>query len=239
MRLIPSPRPAPAAHPATFLIVSPADSAAPSGAVAADALVLDLRGRDGGTAVMPDVAVLPGRPCWALVSMPRGAAEEAVLRRLSHAVDGLMLTCLGGTDDLHRVAALSPGTPLIPVVDSAEALRRAPSLARHPAVVRLGFSSRYACPEFTDGMLSVQSTAAWVYRIVAAASAAARLPGPVGGICAAPQDRAAVAGEAAETAAAGFTGYCVSRPEYLADATAAIASAPCVVSAATGAATAS
>ncbi|WP_406365127.1 hypothetical protein [Streptomyces sp. NBC_01546] len=225
MRLLPS-------TPVTFLIVSPAGSdasgtpeAAPEAALAADAVVLDLREVEGAPARMPDVAVLPGRQCWALIAPPRSAEGEAELRRLSGAVDGLMVTCVGGTDDLDRVAALGPGTPLIPVIDSAEALRRAPSLARHPAVVRLGFTSRHACPDFTDGMLSVQSTAAWVYRIVAAASAAADLPGPVGGICPGPQDRVAVAGEAAQTADAGFTGYCVSQPEFLADAAAAIAAA--------------
>ncbi|MEV7520387.1 hypothetical protein [Streptomyces sp. NPDC091371] len=234
MRLLPSHRPIPltrtSADPVTFLMVSPTHwngVRTPDGALRADALVLDLTGGgDGAPAGVPDVVVLPGRPCWALVRRPSDSAgAEAALRSLAGVFDGLMVTCVAGTEHLDQVAELCPGTPLMPVIDSTEALRRAPSLARHPAVVRLGFTSRHACQDFTDGMLGEQSTAAWVYRIIAAASTAADLPGPVGGICPGPQDRVAVVGEAIRTAGAGFTGYCVTQPEHLADAAAALASA--------------
>ncbi|MFE5300734.1 hypothetical protein [Streptomyces sp. NPDC056632] len=206
---------------ATFLLVPPERPYAftAKGGRSPEALVIDLASRPAPDLVTVPVLDDPRRPydveLWLRVHTVRSAACARDLAALGDLVDGLIIPGVRSVDDVDWVAERAPGTSLIPVVDSTLALLHAPSLARHDSVRRLGFTSLAASPELTDGMLTPDNSAAWVHRLMSAASLAAGLPGPVGGLYPGMCDRSALIREASLAIRSGFTGYCVTAPEVL------------------------
>lgn len=184
-----------------------------------EALVIDLASQPAGAPAAVPVLDDPRRPfdveVWLRVHTVRTAACARDIAALGDLADGLIVPGVRSVDDVDWVAEHAPGTALIPVVDSTPALLRAPSLARHRSVARLGFTSLAASAELTDGMLTPDNSAAWVHRLVSAASLAADLPGPVGGLYPGTRDQNALVHEASLAIRSGFTGYCVTVPEFL------------------------
>ncbi|MGW3690448.1 hypothetical protein [Streptomyces sp. NPDC005125] len=223
--------PSPSA-PATYLLLPP-DSAyvlLDGDVPAADVLVIDLPAEAIGRCSAHTVLAHPRRPfrqeVWLRVPPVRTAECARYLDTLAGLADGLVISQVRSVDDLEWVEARCPGTPLIPVIDNVAALPRAPSLARHTSVIRLGFAGLDASADLSDGMLTPGNTAAWVHRLISAASVASGLPGPVGGLHPTLQDLRAVVAEASLAVRAGFTGYCVTSPGYLAPVRATLPSPP-------------
>ncbi|MFD3998717.1 hypothetical protein [Streptomyces sp. NPDC058548] len=215
------PRPPQNDAPLSCLLLPPDSPSLPrqGDTPSADVIVLDLQAHPQGRRAAEEYLTGPERsfdvPVWLRVHpfhTPACVDDLTALARLS---DALAIPGVRTAVELDRIAVRSGGIPLVPVIDSLPALIRAPSLARHEHVLRLGFTSVTASSELTDGMLTVENTAAWVHRIVAASSMAAGLPGPVGGLCPDVPDADTLLTEARTALASGFTGYCVSDPGRL------------------------
>ncbi|MEU9339391.1 hypothetical protein AB0D49_40680 [Streptomyces sp. NPDC048290] len=199
--------------PTAFLLLTPESPELRSAVVPpADVIVLDVQtsGRRGAALAWLSSRTVTSPPVWLRLHAMGSDQLTADLVAFGDMADGIVLSGVRRSADLDRVATHTGRTPLIPVVDSAAALLCAPSLARHRRVGRLGFTSLAAAGDLTDDMLCPQNTAAWVHRHIAAASAAARLPGPVGGLHPRPLDEDELRHEARTAHRAGFTGFCTS-----------------------------
>lgn len=110
-----------------LVILDLEDAVAPAAKeVALGAVTAWLRGRDGAEG--------PG----VQVRVNRGADAEVAALVATGAAFGLRLPKVESADELDRVAALAPGTPVTALVESALGLERAFALASHPAVTALG-----------------------------------------------------------------------------------------------------
>ncbi|MEU9994512.1 hypothetical protein [Streptomyces sp. NPDC050848] len=214
-------RTSPEPSPTTYLMLTPGspESYAVAGQPA-DVVVIDLQRAEQRLGAV--IALLSGRQPgrrqerWVGLRPAHSPGYEAELDAIADLGDGLIIPGIEDVGTLHRIARRRPGTPLIPVIDSVRALTLAPSLARHPSVVRLGLTTVASSTELTDGMLTLDNTVAWAHRLVAAASTAAGLPGPVGGLHSGLSDPDTVFADAELAARCGFTGYCVNTTSLLA-----------------------
>ncbi|MFD9545702.1 hypothetical protein [Streptomyces sp. NPDC060022] len=220
---ITSPRAANASSiPRTYLMVTPHRPADvfPAGETwAAQTVVIDMHSptvplksvraflKDRGPHATPQI--------WVRVHEARTMACESELDALSGLTDGFVLPDVMCEQDLQWVAERVPRAPLLPVLERSDALLRVMSIARHPSVARLGFSSLTASRDLSDGMLSLENAVSWAHRIIVGASAAAHLPGPVAGLHPGLRNNGQLVQEATLAVRTGFTGYCVTAAGHL------------------------
>lgn len=216
-------RPADASSiPRTYLMVtphSPADVFPAGRTLAAQTIVIDMHSptvphkhvqaflKDRDPRAVPRI--------WVRVHEARTVACESELRALSGLTDGFVVPDVKCEQDLQWVAERAPRVPLLPVLERSDALLRVMSIARHPSVAKLGFSSLAASRDLSDGMLSLENAVSWAHRIIVGASAAAQLPGPVAGLHSGRLDESRLVQEATLAVRTGFTGYCVTAAGHL------------------------
>lgn len=189
-------------------------------AAGADAVVLDL-----------EDAVAPGK---------KAAAREAVSAQLSSPVPvfvringvgtewiaddldaiagpglaGVMLPKTASPDDLGHVGRALPGVPLLPLIETAAGVLRAPDIASHPGVVRLAFGSIDFQVE--TGIQGDDAELLYARSRLVLASAAAGIAPPVDGVTTSTGDAALVLNDARRALRLGFGGKLCIHPMQVA-----------------------
>lgn len=184
-----------------------------------DALVIDLE--DGLPALRKSegrdaaAAFLEHSPAWVRVNA-FGTDEWAQDLVMVAAAPHLAGVVLAVTESAAQVGAtaerLSPGTPIVALIESAVGLERCSSIAAHPATFRLAFG----IGDFRrdTGMSDSPLALSWPRSRLVVASAAAGIPAPIDGPT--PGDRAAVLAAARHAAEMGMTGKLVLNAEDVA-----------------------
>ncbi|MFF7196045.1 HpcH/HpaI aldolase/citrate lyase family protein [Streptomyces sp. NPDC008079] len=185
----------------------------------ADAVVVDLEDAvppDAKEAALANATALLGRAPGVVIRVNdprthRGSADLAALG----AAGGPVAVVVPKAEDAATVAAvlaaLPPGSAVLPLIETAVGVLDARLIAAAPGVVRLVFGHLDLCAQLG---LRPDDTARLVparFALVAA-SAAAGLPAPVDGVCTEVRDRETVLAQARASLDSGFTGKLCIHP---------------------------
>ena len=129
----------------------------------------------------------------------------------------VMLPKTQGIAILHALQSLSPGLPVLPLVESAAGVRAAEALAAAPGVQRLVFGTLdYALDMRLEGELATTVGLDFAASRIALASRAAGIAAPVAGVTPAIDDEPLLLAEWARARAHGFTAKLCIHPRQVA-----------------------
>ncbi|MBD0735605.1 hypothetical protein BGM09_21115 [Streptomyces sp. CBMA29] len=185
----------------------------------ADAVVVDLEDAvppDAKEAALTHATALLGRAPAVVIRVndprtPRGSADLAALGAVGAPVAVLVPKAEDAATVAAVLAALPPGSAVLPLIETAVGVLDARLIAAAPGVVRLVFGHLDLCAQLG---LRPDDTARLVparFALVAA-SAAAGLPAPVDGVCTEVRDRETVLVQARASLDSGFTGKLCVHP---------------------------
>ncbi|MFJ1584600.1 HpcH/HpaI aldolase/citrate lyase family protein [Streptomyces sp. NPDC088197] len=185
----------------------------------ADAVVVDLEDAvppDAKEAALANATALLGRATGVVIRVNdprthRGSADLAALGAAGAPVAVVVPKAEDAATVAAVLAALPPGSAVLPLIETAVGVLDARLIAAAPGVVRLVFGHLDLCAQLG---LRPDDTARLVparFALVAA-SAAAGLPAPVDGVCTEVRDRETVLAQARASLDSGFTGKLCIHP---------------------------
>jgi citrate lyase subunit beta/citryl-CoA lyase len=144
---------------------------------------------------------------------PRGRADLSALAGALGGTDGVRLPKVESAEELREVAALVPGVPLHPLLESALGVERAYAIAAaHPAVATIGLGE---ADLRADLGISDENGLTWARSRIVVAARAAGLPPPVQSVYPDVRDLDGLAASCRTGRALGFRGRAAIHPAQL------------------------